>query len=219
MNYLRTVIYCITSLLFVVNAKGQNNSKSFSSSEYTPIYLSYYGNLLSHPGIKVGFDWNLLIKEINKNKRKPKTIHKVFFISPNLSFYHHQHSHKGLNLGLDAGYRRYNNRLFYRELNIGTYYHRRYNEGDTWEVSEDGSINNIGTSSRGYFSPSLSFAIGKRFKLKENIPLDVFARLNSFIFLGYAAGTSADVNIEIGARIDLNRGIKRGIVPSRIKNK
>lgn len=203
------------TMLFLLISLGSsaqnriNNDALFS--EFTPINASYYGNLATHPGIKLGFDWNLLlIQKSKEKKRRTKLKQKLLFVTPSLSFYTHPKSHSGLLLSTDLGWRRYTTKLFYSEVGMGVGYLRKFNLGETWEISEDGSATSSRGTSRGYFAPSLSFAIGQHFSTKSNVQFDIFTKLNTNIILGYNAGWVPELSAEIGIRLSPKFGIKRG---------
>ncbi|MCF6357965.1 MAG: hypothetical protein L3J54_09195 [Draconibacterium sp.] len=205
------LLLLISTGLFAQQHKKEAIHKKFNSGSYAPVYLSYYGNLITHPGIKVGFDWNLLIIEKTKESRKRiKTIRKILLVTPSVAFYNHKASHKGLIISTDLAYRRYSKRLFYREIGLGLGYFRKFNTGETWEVNNDETVNNTGSSSRGYFAPALSIAFGKRFLTKNSVPLSVFTRANVNAIFDYDATIVPELSIELGVQMIFNSGVRRG---------
>ncbi|MCF6241852.1 MAG: hypothetical protein L3J74_10975 [Bacteroidales bacterium] len=194
--------------------------KDFKLGEYAPISVSYYGNLIIHPGIKAGIDWNLLLIEKTKeNKKRIKTVRKILYITPNIAYYSHKSSHKGLIISTDLYWRRYSKKLFYSEFGLGLSYYRIFNSGETWEINDDGIVSNIGNTSRGYFAPSFAFALGKHFVYKKNIPVAVFIKINTNLLLDYNATSVPEFSFELGTAWTLNRGIKRGNVKTLSKHK
>jgi hypothetical protein len=183
-----------------------------------PFYVSYYGNFLTHPGIKMGLDWNLFMIEKTKEKRRrPKTIRKVLLVTPAISYYTHNASHNGLLASTDLAWRRYSKNLFYREISVGVGYFKRYNAGDTWDVMEDGAVTNVGASSRGYFSPSVSLSLGKRFNKQDPSPISVFTKLNSNLLVDYNASMSVELSVELGLRIIRGWGINANKIRTIVK--
>ncbi|MCK5134518.1 MAG: hypothetical protein KAR19_01925 [Bacteroidales bacterium] len=194
--------------------------KEFKLGEYAPMYVSYYGNFVTHPGIKLGFDWNLLMIEKTKAKKKRiKTIKKILLVTPSITYYSHKASHKGLIISTDLAWRRYSEKLFFREVSLGAGYFRKFNSGETWETNDDGTVSNIGSTSRGYFAPSISFAFGKRFIIKKGMPISVFTKLNTNVLTGYDASAVAELSLELGARMTLDWGINRGEIRTITKSK
>lgn len=197
-------------------------TEEFELGEKVPIQFNYYGNLLVHPGFSLGVDWNLLQvdKLVTKDKSgKSKTIRKVYGLNPTLSFYNHTQSHSALITSIDVFRRRYSKRLFFRQISLGLSYERRFNNNETFEVSEEGNVTNIGTSSRGYLGSNFSISGGKRFMLAGSTPLEAFAGLQARLNFGYAAGVSPAVNFIIGVRLFPNWGITRGTVATKLKQK
>lgn len=208
-------------LLYSFNIVGQVKvfNKDFSLSERAPLFVSYYGNIGIHPGLKLGFDYVLIFKEKTKaKKRKSKTIRKVLLVSPSLAFYSHKNSNKGLFISSDLLWRRYTKRLYLSELGIGIGYYRRFNAGKTYEVTSSG-VQEIGTTSRGYFTPSISYSFGKRFLFREMIPTEVFLRSNYNVIMNYNSSFGNEVSLELGVRMSLKHGIKQGKVKTIIKSK
>ena len=205
----------------ICNAYSQKKefNRDFSIPEKTPFSLSYFGNIGINPGIKAGFEYSLYLKEKTKEKkRKIKTIRKNLILAPSISFYSHKDSHKGLLINGDLIWRRYTKRLYISDISIGLGYFRKFNSGITYEVTPSG-VEEIGSSSRGYFSPSLGYSFGKRFTLKESIPTDIFLRSTYHIYLNQSASIGNDMSIELGIRMSLPFGINQGKFITKIKNK
>lgn len=208
-------------LFYCFSATGQVKvfNKDFNLSEKTPLFASYYGNIGVHPGVKLGFDYALIFKEKTKaKKRKTKTIRKVLFVSPSIAFYSHKNSNKGLFISSDLLWRRYTKRLYITELGVGIGYYRRFNSGKTYEVTSSG-VRELGITSRGYFSPSVSYSFGKRFLIREMIPTEVFLRSNYNVILNYNSSVGSEISLELGIRMSFKYGIKQGKVKTIIKSK
>ena len=198
-------VFALSGIAFGQNATQRQNPLMVNADR-TPLTLSYYGNLGVHPGIKAGFDWNLFMIAKTKEKRKgTKTIHKLLFASPSVSFYSHKNSHQALLINTDIGYRRYGKRFMYSEVALGLGYQRRFNANETWIVNNGNVTRTKG--SRGYFSPSLSLGVGRTFNTPT--PLSVFGRLNTNLLMGYNTTAVPEISAEIGIRIQPQFGIKR----------
>lgn len=192
----------------------QRENPLIVNADRTPLTLSYYGNLGVHPGFRASFDWNLWMLSKTKEKRKrSKTIHKLLYVSPNIAFYAHKSSHQALNIGADIGFRRYSKRFIYGEVAMGLGYQRRFNANETWVVNNGNVSRKKG--SRGYFSPSLSFGLGRTFNTPT--PFSIFGRLNTNLLVGYNATTVPEISTEIGIRIQPKFGIKRKAVQLKSK--
>lgn len=208
--FLMAISYGLISVAIAQEKYSPSGISAIDVNPFMPISVSYYGNLITHPGIKIAIDKNLFAIEKLKPK-KNKTVVKLLYAQPNVSFYAHPKSHSGLLVALDLGWRRYGNRLFYTDIAIGAGYLRRFNLGETYVVDADGVVTEAkkGTS-RGYFTPSASFAFGKAFNTKQEKNFSIFTRVNSNFVIGYSAGTNVELSIELGARIPFEFGIKHG---------
>ena len=211
----------LSILLLCLGAFSQKKvfNPEFEIPKKTPVYLSYFGNLGVHPGVKGGFEYSLFFKEKTKEKkRKIKTIRKTLIISPSVGFYSHKNSHKGLLISGDLIWRRYTKRLFINDLSLGFGYFRKFNSGTTYEVTS-GGVEEIGGSSRGYFTPSLGYSFGTRFIINEKIPTEFFTKINYHFLLNYNSSAGIEITAELGLRMALNVGINQEKVTKRIKNK
>jgi hypothetical protein len=217
----KIMLVCLSLVSFGVLAqetKKQTFNKEFNLGEYAPLYVSYYGNFITHPGAKIGFDWNLFTVEKKKEKKKrTKTVRHLFFATPSVAFFNLNETYNALIVTGEAGWRRYGKRMFYEEVNVGLGYYTIFNRGDTWEANDDGTVSNIGTSATGYLAPSISFAFGQRFVLKNQMPMAVFARFNTNLLLNYNATSIAEVSLELGMRMNVNWGIRTGAVKTKSK--
>lgn len=213
-NTLLGVFGLVTTLSF-----GQPNKSATDmlQPEKTPISISYYGNLILHPGIKLGLDYHLAgIHKTKIKKRKTKVIQKLLYTSPSIAFYSHQKSHSGLFISTDLGWRRYNNKCFYSDISLGLGYYGRINAGDTYEIKEGAAQKRLGM--RNYFTPSLSYSIGQSFKVNEKL-ISIFTKVNSNFILGYNTGWTPELSLELGLRINPNFGLNQGDVKIKTKTK
>jgi hypothetical protein len=169
-----------------------------------PISVSYFGNMIVHPGVKIGADYTLLYIQKNKEKKKKiKVIGKMLYAQPNLSFYVHPKSHSALQTNLELGWRRIN-RILYTEYSLSMGYMRRFNIGETYVTDAEGNVTDIknGTS-RGYFTTGLSAGIGKNIRIRNNQYFALFTRLNALLITGYNAGVAVDASWEMGIKFNL----------------
>lgn len=199
-------------------SEKQTFKKDFDLGEYAPLHVSYYGNYLTHPGAKVGFDWNLLVIEKTKEKkRKIKTVRNVLLATPSVAFFSLKETYNAVIVAGDLSWRSYDKSLFYKEVSVGMGYYTLFNSGDTWETNDDGSVSNVGSSSVGYLAPSVSLAVGQRFELKNQLPMEVFTKFNTNFLTNYNASSVVELSLELGVRMNLNWGIRTGEVKTKIK--
>jgi hypothetical protein len=199
-----TVIYLGTSAQSTPDSTFKDSATINYLASRTPLGISYYGNVIVNPGVKVFTEWNLLAIQKNKVKRrkqKEKPIRKLLYLQPSLSYYYHKRSHSAFQLSMDLGWRRYRPKLFYTDMAFGLGYMRRFNIGDTYIADDQGNITNQkNATSRGYFVPNFSFAVGKHLQLKNNNGLSVFTRINGYLMLNYNSGFVPDASIEFGVK-------------------
>jgi hypothetical protein len=197
----------------------KDKSKAFDLGTHMPITIAYYGNFGTHPGVKLGVDYNLLfIEKIKSNKKFTKTKRKVLVLTPSVGYYAHPGSHQAILANVDLAWRMYSNSLFYFEPSIGICYNTRINDGETYQKMSDGSVSNIGKTSRSYFAPSVGFAVGKQFMVQDTKPLAIYIKSSAMMLMGYDGTQSLELAAEAGARFTPNWGIKRGKVKTIVKN-
>ena len=91
------------------------------------------------------------------------------------------------------------------------------NNNETWEVSGNEIDKTIGINS--YFTPSLSYGLGKVFGSKSKTPITIYTRANLNTYFNYNTSIVFQNSIELGARWNVNWGIKRGEVKRKVKTK
>lgn len=208
------------SNVFAQKIQKKTFSDELNSTEYVPIYLGYYGNNITNPGVKVGFEWDLLIIEKTIEKAKKVKIRRTkLILSPSVAYYYNAASHGGLVISADAIWRTYTKRLFIFDAGIGVAYYTIFNSGESWEVDDNGNANNNGTGTRGYFSPAISFSFGKQFSLKNGLPMDIYSRVNINGLADYNAGSVAEYSLELGVRMSFHWGIKKSNTKTVKKSK
>ena len=165
----KLIILLLTIVSSSIFCQKKNIIREFSLPEKTPLFASYYGNLGIHPGVKIGFEYSLFLKEKTKEKkRKIKKIRKNLILAPSVAFYSHRNSHSGLLVSGDLLWRRYTKRLFISELGVGLGLYTKFNSGTTYEVTTNG-IEEKGMTARSYFTPTLSYSFGKRFNFNNRL--------------------------------------------------
>jgi len=219
-KHILLIVISITYILSGFSQEKRSIHYDFDIGERAPIFVSYLGNLGIYPGAKLGFNWNLLLIEKTKEKRRfIKTTRKVLYVSPNIAYYVHPSAEQGLFIKADLSWRIYTKRLFYYDFSLGAGYFRQFNTSETWQTNEDGTVSNIGISSRGYFDYSLSFAFGKQLPSKSGNPITIYARINSDVLVGYNAASIPEPSLELGIIFTPAWGIKTAKVKTIFKNK
>lgn len=205
-------------LFFCLIQKVNANNRSVSG---VPFSVSYYGNSLVNPGLKLSADfiWIEFSKLKTKKNGKVKNTRKKLSTTPYLSYYKHHQSHQGFQLGTDILWRRINNKGWYREIGFGLGYLQRHNLGDTWEVN-NGMSEKLKGAYRGYFTETFSFAKGKLISIEGKGDIIPFLRFNTDFISNYNSFTLPVLSIELGVRFTPSFSPKRGHrVVEKIKKK
>jgi hypothetical protein len=213
--------FLLIFLLTLFQVQGQTVGYSTPSvllNDYSPVSMSYYGNLVFQPGFKIAIDRNLLLIEKSKvKKRKTKYTQKLIYAQPNLTFYVHPKTMSTFQLNTELGFRRYNKHLLYTELALSIGYSRRFNLGETYLADEAGNITGIkkGTS-LSYFATGISFGYGGIVFIQKK-PITLYSRINANILTAYNAGVLLEGILEFGMRFQPNFGLKNTTVKTIIK--
>jgi hypothetical protein len=213
--------FLLIFLLTLFQVQGQTEGYSTPSvllNDYSPVSMSYYGNLVFQPGFKIAVDRNLLLIEKSKVKnRKTKYTQKLIYAQPNLTFYVHPKTMSTIQLNTELGLRRYNKHLLYTEVALSIGYSRRFNSGETYLADEAGNITGIkkGTS-RGYLATGISFGYGGIVFI-QNKPITLYSRINANILTAYNAGVLLEGILEFGIRFHPNLGLKNNKVKTITK--
>ena len=138
-----------------------------------PLSVAFYGDNLIHPGLKLGTSYLLGSKVKTKvhkwkgleSKRGNKVKQIDYTTDLNFSFYNHPNNHSGLLLGLGATRLRTNTR---KNRSLGwsaevSYLRRVYNVS-TYELGEDGSLQEISLGGNNGVVLSISPSFGKVIK-------------------------------------------------------
>lgn len=151
-----------------------------------PLRVSYFGVLLTHPGIKIGSEYPLLKSEkykIKNEKLKIKT--SQLLVSPNFGFYYHKRNQIGIFINAEIAYQKIHYCSFLWEIALGAGYLRTFLPNTTYRVDNQGHVKKVLLAGSNYFMPSFSMAVGKRFVKKSNRHLSLFFRPTIFFYLPY----------------------------------
>lgn len=210
---MRAVICGVVLLCIGFSASSQekeSNGSVLQPNNFAPISVSYFGNLVIHPGIKLSVDYPLLgVQKIKNKPKKVKTIQKLFFFQPNLAYFIHPKTMSGLHCAIDMGWRRYNNKLFYAEVGTGFGFMTRFNVGETYIANANGEIESVKkATSRTYLTSSLSGGLGKAWFTNNGTSMAAYTKLNTYFLRNYSASTLLETSLEIGIKINPDFGVK-----------
>ena len=129
---------------------------------------SYFGEFVSHPGFKLGVETPYAVRM--KEKRRV-TKEKSKLLSASLGFYHHVDNHYGTFLLAEAGRRGARPKGFTTEHWVGLGFFRSWLASPTFEVSDDGEVNQVIGAGRNRLMLSMAAGWGWDFSRSLNIPI------------------------------------------------
>lgn len=140
------------------------------------ISLAYFGETITHPGLKVGLSFPLHQWEKHKTLRngREKVLDKRIDLSPQLGFYYHQNYQTGLFVLPEFSYNRQNAKGNYTALGLGAgYMHTRVPR--VFDFDTNGKIEQI-RSGHHYFISNYFATFGKDLSVKKGIPVSIYAK-------------------------------------------
>lgn len=175
-NHTYPIILLLIFICFQCSLKAQEGGFKLKDS---PLNISYFGHDIVHPGLKVGTE--LHVYNWTKKKNNGKERFKSLFLSPQIGLNFHIQNHTALLFNLELGFqKKYVNGWFHStSFGFGNLMH--INWGKTYELQDDGSIDEKKIASRSYLLPNLNLEIGK----KVNKKLAVFGKFTSAARLNY----------------------------------
>jgi hypothetical protein len=187
----------ISIIIFLtVSAYGQvgNHEKPLR------LNISYFGEFVTHPGIKLGAEYPLAlrVKEKIGSKGKQKRREHLLFTGGNLGFYRHKRNHFGAFLNAELGYRKTRTKGFKTEGAIGIGYFRTFLDGRTYEVKDNGEVETIKLAGRNKLMYSFSFGIGKDLYQKYQVPISWIVKPTLFVETPYNNGFLPHFALELG---------------------
>lgn len=133
------------------------------------VSVSYFGEMIAHPGIKVGLGYSLYSNdwyELN--------------ISTNLGFYLHRNNYRGLLLSLETGNRFTSNFGLFGDFDLGIGYLHTWTDGRTYNRSKDGEIKELRNPGYPHFLLIGSLGPGWNFSKKTALPIQAHFYLSIF---------------------------------------
>lgn len=124
-KYILTTCFLVIFCLYSTQIQAQDvliPQKSIS--------LSYFGELITNSGIRLGFATSLTQKI--KEKRNLKTIQKAWVVSGYITYYRHVRNHKGLMLTAAIGRQRLTDSGFQSAINFEAGFMRSMLDGEVY---------------------------------------------------------------------------------------
>lgn len=170
------------------------------NSKIQGISISYFGEYLTHYGIKIGTEYSLKITNKTKIKRNSKEIpkRKEHFITGNIGSYVHKRNHVGLFINSEIGYRRTRNKGFKYEFLIGVGYLHTFLQGDTYTVSDDGAVDKVNLAGQSNLMIPISCGLGYDFNYHYKKPFSLSLKSGFFIQYPYSHAIVIRPTIDLG---------------------
>jgi len=192
MKYLILFVLLISSTLLNAQIRNPNS-----------ISVSYFGESITHPGLKIGIGYQLKSWDKTKESKNAssKIINKSFDLTPSIGFFYHKDYQTGLFILPEISYARKNAKGNFIAFGLGAGYMRT----SIPNVHEINSSNEIESTSGGsnYFATNYFISFGKDLSTKHNTPLDIFLKPQIMYALpNYSTGI-AYFAIELGVSYKL----------------
>jgi hypothetical protein len=182
------------------------SSAIFDTRSYT---ISYFGNNLLKPGLKLESNITLSEKSVIINKSKDnatsidKSHTKQLLLDANIGFYLHPESHMGVFNYYEVIYRKIKPISGkYSIIGLGPGIYRSFYP-ETYEVDNSGNVNNVPFGGKTYFAPVLTFGTGTFVKNKF-FQSWTFTTNLMFLF-DYNSGIVPLLNFEFGLGFDFKK--------------
>jgi hypothetical protein len=171
----KTVTLIAISLFFsvsgIVKAQSEKQTGGFRYDNLS-FNLSYYGETVWYPGLKAGAEYVISEKKkekVKNSKRKgeyTKTKINQFIVTANLGYFWQPHNFGSVFLNTALLYRHTGNRGFQYNLGISPLGMNTFFFNETYNVSDDGTVEKAVMPARIFYSPSLVFGLGHTMKKK-----------------------------------------------------
>ena len=142
----------------------------------TSFSVSYFGETVIHPGLKMGLTYDLKRWEKSKTKRngvKKNTI-QGFELSPTVGFYYHKDYQTGIFILPEFSYTRTKTNGNFMTYGFGAGYMRSIIPS-VYELNSNGEIEKIHTGNN-YFVTNYFVSFGRDLTHKQKLPMKIFLK-------------------------------------------
>lgn len=169
------------------------------------IYASYFGETVTHPGLRVGLNYQL--KDWSKTKLMKSGTEKVIQnnmdLSPSIGFFYHKDYQTGLFILPELVYSRKNVKGNYITYGFGAGYMRTFIP-NVYDLNSNGEIEKIHTGYN-YCITDFSVAFGKDLSVQKNIPMNIYIKPQFlYAFPNYSKGIWYFI-LELGVSYKLDK--------------
>ncbi|RIV71550.1 hypothetical protein D2U88_07230 [Flagellimonas aequoris] len=140
------------------------------------ISVSYLGEMVTHPGLKLTFDYPLTEWEKSKSGRRggERRIEKSIELSPTVGFYYHRRYQSGVMAIPELKFKRQNPKGNYFEIGAGLGYLRTI-VPNTYEVDATGEVSKT-HAGHNYWAKNLFVTFGRELKSHRGWPMGIFVK-------------------------------------------
>jgi hypothetical protein len=186
--------YLITGLLLIIAC-------SLSAQKWRPteISVSYFGETITHPGIRAGVSYKL--KNWHKHvvkKNKATVIHKGVLLQPSVGLFYHSNYQTGLFVLPELSLIRKKENGSYRSIGLGAGYLQTVLP-NVYELNAGEEIVKVNGRNH-HFLTSVSFQYGRNVNFT---PLSVYVKPQLLMAIPNTAGSMQYIALEIGIQYRL----------------
>ena len=193
MTTLKSLIFFCMHILVLANpmdAQPENESASTA-------HLSYFGESITHPGLKFGFEFILSGKNAH-TKTNGKIVYRQLTISPNIGIYYHPRNHTGVFINSEIGYRIIRQKGLMAQISAGAGYQRTFLAAKTYKINEQGEIQRIYLAGSNQLMPCMNVTLGKVMKGGNRYIITYFGRIGAFLQYPYNSMWLPSLVLELG---------------------
>lgn len=186
--------------MFLAIASNQIGFSSNDSINNIGVYVSYFGESITHPGLKLGMEYSIWNKTGVRNKKNGKQLpyRRELLLIGSLSGYVHPRNHVGMLLGGEIGYRNVRKKGFMYEASAGIGYLHTFLQGDTYTVNDHSKVDQVSLAGQPNLSFLLSVGIGKDYRLVHNKPWAWHIKTTAFTQYPYGSKFMYHYAMEVG---------------------
>ncbi|GAB5537570.1 MAG: hypothetical protein Rubg2KO_38190 [Rubricoccaceae bacterium] len=160
----------------------------------TSVSVSYYGDSIFHPGLKVSGE-RVVLGSVRPGER-----HAFATLGLAAGGYHRATSHTGLFVGAEFGYAAVTRGGFTVMTALGAGIHRSVVDGTTYVVADDGDVREASLVGQTTLMLTAGAGLGKQFR---NSPISVHVRPTLTFRTPYNTSVLPEAHLEVGIRYRL----------------
>lgn len=167
------------------------------------ISASYFGETVTHPGLKFGVTYQLKCWDKTKTKKngKKRIFQKSIELSPVIGVFYHKDYQTGLFVLPELSYSRKNAKGNFLTVGIGAGYMRTFIP-NVYDLNSNGEIESI-VAGYNYFLTNYSITFGKELSVKKMIPISIYIKPQLMYALPNATKGISYFALELGVSCNL----------------